>query len=98
MDHNISVRRPDLIMIISKNKNKKQTSPPKKKPNRQPRGNQRKQKEIQVVGPCQRTKKAVEHQGDGDTSCIWRAWNGTQRLGKGFGRVGKWTTNRDHAD
>ena len=32
-----------------------------------------KQKEIKVLRPCQRTKKAVEHKGDINTSCIWRA-------------------------
>ena len=32
--------------------------------------NQRKQKERQVLGPCQRTEKAVEHVSNGDTN-----WN-----------------------
>ena len=30
--------------------------------------NQRKLKDRQVLGPCQRTKKAVEHESDGDTN------------------------------
>ena len=35
------------------------------------RENKRKQKNKQMLGPCQRTKKAEEHEGDGDgdTNC-----------------------------
>ena len=33
-------------------------------------------KERQVLGTCQRTKKAMEHGGDGDTTCNWCTWNG----------------------
>ena len=33
-------------------------------------------KERQVFTPCQRTKKAVENKGDGDTYCYWRTSNG----------------------
>ena len=47
-----------------------------------------KRKERQVLGPCQKTKKAVEHEGDVDTSCNWHTWDGPQRLVKGVGRVG----------
>ena len=50
--------------------------------------NQRKRKERQVLGPCERTKKALEHEDDGVTNCYWHTWNGSQRLGKGTGRVG----------
>ena len=34
-------------------------------------GNHGKQKKKQVFGPCQRTKKAMEHENDGDTNCNW---------------------------
>ena len=37
--------------------------------------NKGKQKEWQILGPCQRIKKAVEHEGDGDTNFSWWAWN-----------------------
>ena len=40
------------------------------------RENQRKRKMRQVLTPCQRTKKAMEHENNGDTSCNWHAWNG----------------------
>ena len=43
---------------------------------------QRKRKERQVLGACQKTKKALEHEGNRDTNCNWRTWNGLQRLGK----------------
>ena len=45
-------------------------------------------KEIQVLRPCQRTKKTVKHEADGDTSCNWPTWNGLQRVRKVSERVG----------
>ena len=27
-------------------------------------------------------KKAMEHEGDGDTICVWCTWNNPQRIGK----------------
>ena len=33
--------------------------------------NKTKQKNRQILGPCLRTKKAVEHEGDSDTNCNW---------------------------
>ena len=51
-------------------------------------GNQRKQKQRQVLGPCQRTKKSVEHEGDSDTSYKRYTWNSPQMIRKGAGRVG----------
>ena len=41
-----------------------------------------------VLESCQRTKKAAEHKGDGDTNCSWCTWNGSQKFGKGAGGVG----------
>ena len=43
------------------------------------------QKERQVIGPCQRSKKAEEHEGSGDIHYNWNTWNGPQRLGMGGG-------------
>ena len=43
-----------------------------------------------------RSKKAMGLEGDGDTSCIWRAWIDPQKLGKGAGRVGNRRTSRGH--
>ena len=43
----------------------------------------RKRKDRQILGPCQKTKnKAVEPEGDGDTSCNWYTWKCLQRFGK----------------
>ena len=55
-------------------------------------------KEKQVIEPCQRTKKAVEQEGDGYTNHNWHTWNGSQRFGKGTGRNGNQTKNWDHPD
>ena len=33
--------------------------------------NKRKQKDRQIIESCQRTKKVVEHEGEGNTSCSW---------------------------
>ena len=41
-----------------------------------------KQKDKQILGPFQRTKKAIEHEADSNTNCSWCAWNGHQRLEK----------------
>ena len=37
---------------------------------------------IPVFGSCKRTKKTVEHEGDGEVSCDWSTWNGTDEPGK----------------
>ena len=47
----------------------------------------KKRKKRQLLRPCQRTEKAVEHETDGDTNCNWCTWNGPQRIGKRTGRV-----------
>ena len=52
-----------------------------------PSENQRKHKKRKLLWPCQRKKKAVEHERDGDTNCSWCIWNDPQRLRKGSGRV-----------
>ena len=51
-----------------------------------------------ILGPCQRTKKAEEHEGDGDTNFSWCAWNGHQMLEKrtGISRIQR--KNGDHPD
>ena len=54
---------------------------------------QRKRKKRQTVGPYQITKKAVEHDVNGDTSSTW---HGPQKLGKGCRRIENRRTNRNH--
>ena len=58
--------------------------------------NQRKWKERQALRSCQRTKKAMEHEGISNTSCNWCTQNNLKRLGKGAGRVGNQRTSRNH--
>ena len=57
--------------------------------------NQNLQKEREILGVCQRKKKAAEYESDGDTSCKWCTWNGPQSFGKGTGRTGNQKKNRD---
>ena len=45
-------------------------------------------KKRQVLRPCSRIKKAVEHESDGDTDCNWCARKGPHRLGKEARRDG----------
>ena len=39
------------------------------------RENKRKQKDIQILGPCQRTEKAMEHECQGNTNYCWCTQN-----------------------
>ena len=47
-------------------------------------------------GPCWKTKKTGERGDDGDTTCNWNTWNGSQRLEKVTKRVGNRRTNLDY--
>ena len=60
--------------------------------------NQRKRNERQVLGPCLRTKKAMEHENEGEIKCIWLACDSHKILGKGTGSVGNRRVNRDHPE
>ena len=53
---------------------------------------------INNYNDCLKTRKTVEHEGDRDINCKWRAWNRLQRFGKGVGSVGNGRINRDHAN
>ena len=55
-------------------------------------------KEIQVLRPCQRTKKVMEHESDSGTNSNWCARNDPERLDKWAGRIGNRRTSRDHAN
>ena len=37
--------------------------------------NKRKRKDKQIIGTCQKTEKAIEDEGEGDSNCNWRTWN-----------------------
>ena len=90
-DHLISIRRADLVMTDKiKKKKKKRTCPfvvfavlvdHRVK-------NHRKRKERHVLRPCQRNKKAVEHEGNGDAYCDRHTCH--------VRRVGNQKTSRDH--
>ena len=56
---------------------------------------QRKRKERQVLGSCQRTKKVMEQESDDNTSYNWCSRNDCQRLGKKTWIVGNQRTSRD---
>ena len=58
--------------------------------------NKRKRKDKQILGSCQRTKKAVKHKSDSDTNCICSTWNDSNMLGKRKRRNVDERNNRDH--
>ena len=65
-NHLISARIPDLVLIIKKkNSSHSEFCHPSGPQNE----NKRMQKDGQILWSCQRTKKAVEHEGDGDIKC-----------------------------
>ena len=43
-----------------------------------------------------RTKKAVEHEDEGDTDYNWHTWNSPKRFGKRAGGVGNKRASGDH--
>ena len=55
-----------------------------------------KKKKIQILRSLQRTKKAMEHEGDGDTNCNWCTRNDLQRISKRTRGVGNLWTNGDY--
>ena len=50
--------------------------------------NKRKQKDGQILAPCQRPKKTVGNEDDSDTNCSWGTWNSPKRLVKETGETG----------
>ena len=76
-DHLILARRPDLL-IISKKENLLYSGIfPSSGPLSE---NQRKWKERQVLGTCQRTNNVMEHESNSDSNFSWCAWNSPQRI------------------
>ena len=73
-DHRISARKPDLVIVNKKWEAAEQWTLPSRRTTCE---NQRKRKERQVLRPCQRTKKPLELEGNGDTNCKWCALNDT---------------------
>ena len=66
-NHPVLTRRSDVVLI----KKKKRTCKPSGfcSSSKPPIENERKQKDRQLLGSCQRADKAVEHVGDGDIYC-----------------------------
>ena len=61
--------------------------------------NQRRRKERQVLRFCHRTEKAIEHEGDCNTSCNWCAFNDPHRLCKAAARGdGNRRSSGDHSN
>ena len=90
-------RRLDLLAIKKKHKTKQNKT--KNKPYNglwHPSGrllseNQRKRDKYLDLA-----KELRKLKGNGNTNCKWCAWNGLQRLGKGTGRIGNLSKNRDY--
>ena len=60
--------------------------------------NERKRKNKQIIGFCQKAEKAVEHEGESNTKCSRWYWNGSQRPGKETCSAGDQKNNRDCSD
>ena len=65
---------------------------------------ERKQKDRQIPGPCQRTEKTLKYDGKSNTNCSWCPWNGHKEFGKKTGVINNLYINtlshsdRYHAD
>ena len=95
-DHRIPTRIPDLLVINKKKKNLVNCG--LYRPGGPQTENQRKRKQRQPLRPCQRTKKAMERKGEGDTTCNWWTWHILKKAWKEAGKVGNLRTNWDHPD
>ena len=56
------------------------------------------EKDCQVLGSCQRTKRAVEYESDGYINCSWYTWNSPKRLEKMTWGIGNQRKNQNHPD
>ena len=88
LSHLIPARRPDILIVNKRNKKRTYRSVDFSILADHREKNQRKRKERQVLGPCQKIEKTMEHEGGGDTNCTWCTRNNTQRLGA-FGTITK---------
>ena len=74
-DHQNPTRRPNLEIIDKK----RDLAESRILPSQRTTGwksKKAKKKKGQVLRPCLRTKKTMEHVSKGDTNCNWRAWAG----------------------
>ena len=94
-DHQILAWRLDLVIV---NKKENLRSCGLCCPGGSLSENQRKRKERQIFVPCQRTKKAMKHESDGDTNCNQCAWNNSRRHGKGAENVGNRRISQDYSN
>ena len=92
-DHSILARGPDLVLI-----NKKRTYHLMDFTVQHTIERKQKRVKRQILGPCQRVEKAVEHESDSDTNWSWCTQNSSQRLGKEIRETGNHRKNQDHTD
>ena len=59
-------------------------------------GYKRKRKDREIMGPCQKTKNAVEYEGDCCTNYCWRPWNCRQKLVRKTRGIENQRKNQDH--
>ena len=86
MDHLISTRRPDLV-IVNNNLPNRGICPPGRPQSKL----KRKRKERQILGHCKGTgkkKTTMEDESDGDSNCNWCTRHSHLSFGKGIGRIG----------
>ena len=79
MDYRNPTRRPDLVLDNKKNNLLSSDFCSSEGPQKE---NERKHNDGQMLRPFKRTRKTMEHEGFGGTSCSWCTWNSPQRLGR----------------
>ena len=89
-DPPIPARGPNQMLINKKKKNKYRQVDFV--------ANKGKQKDRQIHGPCQRSEKAVEHEGKSNTNCSWHTWNGPEDPREGTVGIGNQWKNQNHLD
>ena len=62
------------------------------------RGKKESEKKNKYLYIARELKKTMEHEVDGDTSCVWCTWNDSQRIGKGTGELENKKTKGDYLD
>ena len=90
-DHQISARRPDLIIIMNK---KKRTC--KIVDFTVTADHRIKLKECEKKDKYLDLARERKNAGNNYTSCNWYVWNSNKRISKGTGRLGSWRTSGDH--
>ena len=96
MDHLISARRPNLIIINKKIKKKICKIVDFAVPTDHRIKLKEWEKRDKYLDLARELKKTMEQDGDNYTNCDWCFWHGNKRIIKGPERFGSWRPSGDH--